>query len=223
MHIGLILLAAGNSRRMGKDKMQMLLCGKTPVEHCLLAAATCGYSFSQIVVTASEADTAARAHMETRLKGYPQVQVIPGGCTRGGSVYLGLKALQGVDIVLIHDVARCLASPALFARCIASAMEKGSGIAALQARDTVRDQQAGILDRERLLLTQTPQAFAYTDIRRAYELAAVTGAEATDDCALYERLGLAPVFVAGELSNQKLTEAEDIPFFEAMIRGRLCG
>jgi len=220
MKSGLILLAAGSSSRMGEDKMQRKLLGRTAVFHCLEAAKALEQPFDRIVITTREADEKSREVLKEALKEETNVAIIPGGCTRGGSVYLALKAMEGMDVVLIHDAARCLVSPTLLERCRKSAAEKGSGIAALPSRDSVYHKQDGPVDRESLLLTQTPQAFSYREIRRAYELAAVTGKEATDDCSLYRAMGLEPCFVEGELTNQKLTYASDIPFFEAILRSR---
>jgi len=217
---GLILLAAGSSNRMGQDKMRMEFLSKTPLMHCLHEAKKMDPPFSRIVITIREGDGAEMERLKSSLAEEKNVRIIYGGCTRGGSVYLALKAMEGMDVVLIHDAARCLATVKLMERCYRSALERGSGIAALPARDTVFHREEGPLSRDKILLTQTPQAFRYGEIRRAYEYAAVTGMEATDDCGIYLQAGFQPSFVDGELSNQKLTYREDIPLFESLLRSR---
>jgi 2-C-methyl-D-erythritol 4-phosphate cytidylyltransferase/2-C-methyl-D-erythritol 2,4-cyclodiphosphate synthase len=125
---------------------------------------------------------------------------------------------ERADVVVIHDAARPFASGALVARTIAAAAESGAALAALGARDTVKqvagDVVQATLDRQTIFLAQTPQAFRRDVLRDAL---AVTG-DATDEAALAERAGHAVRIVEGEPSNIKVTTPEDLVIAEAIGR-----
>jgi 2-C-methyl-D-erythritol 4-phosphate cytidylyltransferase len=67
---------------------------------------------------------------------------------------------------------------------------------------------------------QTPQGFRSEVIRQAHELAAREGfVQASDDCSLVLRYGLAPVVtVAGDAANIKVTAPPDMELAEALLR-----
>ena len=75
-------------------------------------------------------------------------------------------------------------------------------------------------DRSSLVAIQTPQVFSFKIYKQALELAKQQNADFTDDCALFENMGI-PVFaVKGEYSNIKITTPEDIPMAESIIKMR---
>jgi 2-C-methyl-D-erythritol 4-phosphate cytidylyltransferase/2-C-methyl-D-erythritol 2,4-cyclodiphosphate synthase len=61
-----------------------------------------------------------------------------GGATRQASVRAGLEALAAhePDFVLVHDAARPFATPALIARAVQAARDKGAAVPALPVADT---------------------------------------------------------------------------------------
>lgn len=205
-----ILLAAGGSARMGADKLTLDLGDTTPLVLSLDAMARAG--LSRILITVSGA---TRAHAEHLAASCPvPCTVIEGGATRQESVLLALRQCQNTEVVVIHDAARCKVTPELLRESVRAAETYGSGIAALPVRDTLREEGAGTaVSRDGLLAMQTPQAFQYPALLAAYEQAAQEGWTATDDCDLYLRAGHAPHYIPGDLSNQKLTYPEDLPFF----------
>src|SRR4029077_8616606 len=83
------------------------------------------------------------------------------------------------DFVLVHDAARPLATPALVRRVLAAAMESGAAFPAIAPRDAVKRVEGNrlveSLDRSRIVLAQTPQAFAYGLLARAHREAADAG------------------------------------------------
>lgn len=209
MKIAAVLLAAGASTRMGVNKLTLSLGGMSVLERSARALKASG--IEDAVIAVSE-DTRAPAEEIAAKYGY---RVIMGGNTRGESVYNGLKAVN-CDIVAIHDGARCLVTPEIVLDSIRCAIETGSGIASVKSRDTLRHEEEGTLDRSRIYTVQTPQTFDYGRILAAYEKARTEGIEATDDCAIYERMWGRASASKGSIINQKLTEAEDLSFFEAI-------
>lgn len=204
-----MILCAGESRRMGRNKLTIELGGKTVM--CRSVEAFIGAGIRELVLVCSEA---TREEAE-RLAARYGLRMVMGGATRGESVYNALKTMD-CDIVAIHDGARCLVTPEIILDSVASAVQNGSGIAAVPARDTLW-KDGEILDRAAVMAAQTPQTFAFDRILAAYERAAQEGYEATDDCALYQRMWGKACFSKGSVTNQKLTLEDDMELF-----GRMC-
>ena len=98
-----ILLAAGASRRMGRDKLIISLGGRTVLRRS--AEALLNGGVTDIIIAVSDA---TRQEAEALCAQYG-IRTVNGGETRGDSVYNALKAAD-CDIALIHDGARCLVS-----------------------------------------------------------------------------------------------------------------
>lgn len=164
----------------------------------------------------SEAGALVSAHPRSG-----DVSVVPGGAERTHSVAAGLAALPpSVDIVLVHDAARCLAPPALFDRLIevvrggADAVVPGVAVA-----DTIKQVDgAGHVvatpERSTLRAIQTPQAFRREVLARAHE----SGLEATDDAALVELLGVPVLVVDGDDLAFKVTTPTDLERAERILQ-----
>jgi 2-C-methyl-D-erythritol 4-phosphate cytidylyltransferase len=150
-----------------------------------------------------------------------------GGATRARSVASGLDVLQrrgatADDWVLVHDAARCLLRPEWVERLIdACAGDAVGGLLALPVADTLKQGRdgrvVGTLQRTDKWAAQTPQMFRLGLLQRAL---AAGGAAATDEASAVEALGLAPLLVAGEQENLKLTWAQDIDLASRLLRTR---
>lgn len=151
-------------------------------------------------------------------------QVVRGGATRAASVRAGLAACPEVDVVVVHDAARPLASPELF-RAVVAAVEAGAdgavpGLAITDtvkrvARDATSVTVTGTVARDDLMTVQTPQAFRRVVLARAHAGAA----DATDDAALVEAAGGRVVVVPGETGNVKITDPRDLALAAASLPG----
>ena len=121
-------------------------------------------------------------------------------------------------VVVVHDAARPLADPSLFAAVIDAVRSGADGaITAIAVVDTVK-RVRGVevietLDRAELVAVQTPQAFRAAALRAAH----ATGGEATDDSALIEQAGGRVVMVDGDVRNRKLTTIEDLELLERFL------
>ena len=154
------------------------------------------------------------------------IVLITGGATRQESVYNGLQALPAAaEQVLIHDGARCLATPDLFNRC-ADALQTCSGlIAAVPVKDTIKVVNAdGFIqdtpDRGQLWAAQTPQGFQVEILKQCHKKGRQQGWQVTDDAALFEKCGLPVRIVAGEETNLKVTTPVDLAIAEWILRQR---
>jgi 2-C-methyl-D-erythritol 4-phosphate cytidylyltransferase len=155
-------------------------------------------------------------------------KILPGGQTRQESSFIGVSAAPpGVENVLIHDAARALVAPSVISRVLAALAVDMAVMAALPAGDTIVRIDAAatvtaVLDRAKLSLVQTPQGFRLEIIRQAHESARADGfSNASDDCSLVLRYGLAPVVtVEGAAGNIKITYSEDLAIAEALLKIR---
>ena len=154
------------------------------------------------------------------------LRIVAGGPRRQDSVANAFAAAsESSEVIVIHDAARPFVSADLIARTIAAAAESGAALAAMPARDTVKQVDrmfvTSTLPRESIFLAQTPQAFRRHVLGAALALAR-QGVEATDEAALAEQAGHAVRIVEGDTSNIKITTPEDALVAEA-IANRAAG
>lgn len=149
-------------------------------------------------------------------------RVLAGGDTRRESVARGVDALPAaVDVVLVHDGVRPLATPGLVRR-VRRAAADGPVVPAVPVRDTVKEVSASgrvvrTLDRERLRRIQTPQGFPAAMLRRAHRRARREGWSSSDDAGLCEQAGMTVTTVRGERRNLKVTTPDDLLYAEWLL------
>lgn len=210
-----IIAGAGMGHRLGADipKALIQLDGITLVERAFAALSKV---VDEIVITAP----AGYEEQFRQIVG-ESAKVITGGVLRSDSVNLALNALSpSVKYVLVHDAARALASSDLAARVLQE-LESGTSavIPALNVVDTIKEvDREGYVrstpDRAALRAVQTPQGFELSVLRRAHE----ASADATDDAALVEALGIKVKTIAGEARAMKITNPEDLAVAVTYLR-----
>ncbi|NJK33763.1 MAG: 2-C-methyl-D-erythritol 4-phosphate cytidylyltransferase [Oscillatoriales cyanobacterium SM2_2_1] len=223
----LLIPAAGSGRRMGADRNKLLLplLGEPILAWTLKAAiATPGVCWLGIMVHPQ--DRADITAIVAALHPEVPVELIEGGATRQASVWAGVQALpQGADSVLIHDGARCLATPNLFHRCWADLATTPALIAAVPVKDTIKEvvnqKIVHTPARDRLWAAQTPQGFHVPLLRAAHQQSLENGWEVTDDAALLERMGHEVAIVIGEETNLKITTPADLAIATLILQSRL--
>ncbi len=158
-----------------------------------------------------------------------RISVIKGGKERQQTVFNLLNAVPADrDLVLIHDGARPLVSISLIRDVLEAALEWGAACATVPLTDTVKESADGgetidgTLDRTRLFLAQTPQAFHRDLIVTAHRRARKEGWQATDDVSLIERLGSVVRIVRGDVRNIKLTTLDDLDLARWIFRSGVC-
>jgi 2-C-methyl-D-erythritol 4-phosphate cytidylyltransferase len=212
----LIVPAAGSGRRLGlgKPKAVVELAGVPLIRRTLARFA----GVPDIVETVVVAPPGFLREIQQALLGleWPrcEVRVVAGGATRQDSVRAGIESLQSMpELVCIHDAARPLVSPATIDGVLHAARQHGAATAGSRPRDSIRqdtDKATRAVDRSKIWLVETPQAFALALIRGAHERARATGLRSTDDAAIAESCGGAQVVVVeSEGLNLKITRPED--------------
>lgn len=218
-----ILVAAGRGLRMGavRPKAFLQLAGQPLLLRSARALAAAPTVDAVVAVVPEDEVEAARE----LLTGVGKLHaVVSGGERRQDSVLEGLKqAPDGFDgTVLVHDAARPLVEVALVEAVIAAARQGGAALPVLGLVDTVKRVSDGrvlaTLDRSELAVAQTPQAFRYTLLVRAYEEAFREHLTLTDEAAAVERLGEPVLAVPGSPRNRKITTPEDLAWAEGVLR-----
>ncbi|NJK73340.1 MAG: 2-C-methyl-D-erythritol 4-phosphate cytidylyltransferase [Microcoleus sp. SU_5_6] len=217
----LLIPAAGSGRRMGsqRNKLLLSLLGK-PLLSWTLAAAEASRQISWIGIMGQKEDFPDFQAILADLSLTKPVELIQGGATRQESVYNGLQALPpDADRVLIHDGARCLATPDLFDRSAEALLSCQGLIVAIPVKDTIKVVDAARIvretpDRSNLWAAQTPQGFEVKLLKKCHEEGREKGWEVTDDAALFEKCGLPVQIVEGEETNLKVTTPVDLSVAE---------
>jgi 2-C-methyl-D-erythritol 4-phosphate cytidylyltransferase/2-C-methyl-D-erythritol 2,4-cyclodiphosphate synthase len=226
--IATVVVAGGRGLRAGGDvpKQYRQIAGEPVIRPSLAAFLThSSIAMVQPVIHPDDHDVfrAATAGLDRLL---PPVW---GGATRQASVRAGLEALSARPpaVVLIHDAARPFVTEGLIARAIAAGRDHGAAVPAIAIADTVKriDDAAMVtdtLDRSRLRMVQTPQAFGFDLIMAAHRRAAAAGRDDfSDDAALAEWAGHRVAVFEGDAGNVKLTTNDDFSRAEALCAAAL--
>lgn len=218
---------------MGGDRPKQFLelSGKPILAHTLNALARARVvSRIFLIVPAAFEETTRGIVSEWLASGAPaakrEVFIVAGGTERQDSVYNGLLRLPSeCEWVLIHDGVRPFASPELIGAVWEGARASGACISAVPATDTVKRAAGGrvreTLARDEIWLVQTPQAFRKEILLEAYRKAIEGGWRGTDDASFVERIGVPVSIVAGERSNIKVTNPEDLRWAEWFLSGAM--
>jgi len=216
--VGAVIVAAGESRRMGGvDKVLAPLGGKPVLARVVDAFESCP-SVDQIVIVVSEQNIEPARQLVAE-QGWSKVtDICAGGSRRQDSAVTGLGRLDHCDWVVIHDGARPLVTADLIERGLEAARETGAAVAAVPVTDTVK--VAGddrlvqqTLPRHNLWAVQTPQVFRFDIIVDAFRK---VKAEVTDDASLVEQLGYKVKLYMGSYDNIKITTPDDLAMAQVL-------
>lgn len=221
MHLKTIAVvpAAGSGSRMGPGRAkQFLHLGGMPLLSRTLFALEQAPVVEGVVVAAPPGAEAELSAACIEPYGFGKIAaVVPGGAERQDSVAAGVASAagHGAEWVLVHDAARPLVGPGLFASVLQAAKQTGAAVAAVPCQDTVKEARQdnfvlGTLDRGKLWLVQTPQGFRVDLLQKALAQAKEDSFYATDEAGLMERAGHEVKLVMGAKENIKITTPEDL-------------
>jgi 2-C-methyl-D-erythritol 4-phosphate cytidylyltransferase/2-C-methyl-D-erythritol 2,4-cyclodiphosphate synthase len=238
-----IVVAAGASSRMGgTDKLEHAVGGRPLLAYAVAAIAAAPEVRRIVIVTATDRVEPVRTAdwLPASVRA-----VVAGGARRQESVAAGLEALEALDttsaiagpdapldddpaadrVVLVHDGARPLVSPALVSRVVHAAAAHGAAIPVLPLAETLKrldgDEIGETIERDGLATAQTPQGVLRSVFRRALRQVPAAGpATWTDEAALLEACRIAVHAIPGDPSNLKVTLPGDLDRVDAIITAR---
>lgn len=219
-----VILAAGNSTRMGENVNKQLckVNGIPVLAHTLMAYQKCPLIREIVVVTRPDQFEEVYA-MSKKYKISKLKKLAKGGETRQESAKLGVAKLGAhVKFVAIADGARCLTTPTTIAKVCLTAYRHMAACAGHAVSDTLK--RATLLgnvretvDRTGLWQAQTPQVFQTSLYQAALIKAEEDRFVATDDASLIEHLGYQVQMVECGLANIKITTPADLPLAQAIM------
>ena len=220
--IAVIVVAAGSGTRLaaGMPKAFVGIDEHSMLRHALARIFEGPHAQVVIVAPAGREGDALTDGIAAAGRRRDLLSVVTGGPSRQASVAAGLDALWGdVEIVLVHDAARALTPPAVFARVVA-AIEAGEAgaIPVLPVIDTIKrvdaDRIVAAVDRSELSAAQTPQGFRRDVLDAAYRSA---DRDFTDDAALVAAAGHPVAVVEGDERAFKITTPADLERARSLV------
>ena len=221
-----ILVAAGDSRRMGFDKMFATIAGRPVIAHTIHAFERAG-CVGGIIVVAREDRTAEIKKIVRDEKLKKVRSIITGGKHRQDSVRAGLDHLEATArYVAIHDAARPLITTGQIERVFEQCRIHAAASLVEPISDTLKYADAeffvtGSVDRHQLYAMQTPQVFERRLIEDAYRAVYAENASVTDEVSAVERLGRKVVLVPNKDLNFKITYPRDLALSEFVLTQRI--
>jgi 2-C-methyl-D-erythritol 4-phosphate cytidylyltransferase len=213
-----VIVAGGSGTRMGKElpKQFLVLNGKAILIHSILAFLQ-AYPDIHIVLVLPKEYIEMAVELVNRESLSANIEFIEGGITRFASVKNGLQHVKDAELVFVHDAVRCLVTPELIKSCSETANQQGSAIPVVPVRDSMRrinpiDQSSIIVNRENLVVVQTPQTFKKKILLSAFDVD--YSPVFTDEASVVEAAGYQVHLVQGEETNIKITFPDDLQYAE---------
>ena len=219
----MVVLAAGSSKRMGRDKLMMEVGGIPVLVRSLQAMQNCAAVDELVVTRTSRLEEIAALRDQYALT--KMAKVVVGGMTRAESSLAGvLAASNRATLIGVHDAARPLVTDVIITDTISAAQKSRAAAPGIPVRDTVKVTSDGIITgtpaRSTLSAIQTPQVFQADLIKAALTNAMRKHLAITDDCSAVEQLRVKPVVTQGSEENIKITTPIDIDLAELILRRR---
>jgi 2-C-methyl-D-erythritol 4-phosphate cytidylyltransferase len=220
MKIYTIIPSGGLGKRMNNPlpKQYIKFNSKELIAYTLSVFQNCK-SIDEIIVSAQKdyfnlIEEIKEKNSFTKLTG-----IIEGGSERQYSVFNALKSIQAQDddLIIVHDAVRPLLPPDVLNRAIETAMEHGSAVVAIKAKDTLIKGDHFVrsyIDRNEVYYVQTPQIFKYSILYNAMESAESNNIVGTDESMLVNSSMNKVKIVDGSSLNFKITSQDDIKLFE---------
>ncbi len=236
MPVVAVVLAAGFGTRFDvNNPKQLVSVGGKPIVCWSIEAFENNDRVSDIIVVVNERVSGVVSALVDE-SGYGKVRaIIPGGAERVDSTLAALDLLRQAGIpggakILIHDSVRPFVSQESIDGCIDGLDEFNAATVAYASTDTIllTEDQAGrkivrsVPERPNTFRAQTPQAFRFATIVKAYERASADpGFHPTDDTRVVVDYlpGEQVAIVNGSEENLKITTPSDMPIAEGIARG----
>jgi 2-C-methyl-D-erythritol 4-phosphate cytidylyltransferase len=217
-----IVVAAGNSQRMGFDKLTADLGGRPLFIRTLERFENCP-EVDEIVLVANEERIKNFGGLVAECGLKKVAAVVTGGAERHLSVWQGLGALsESIELVAVHDGARPLISSSTISKAMHLATKCGAVALAAPVVETLKKADndgllVGSIDRSGLWTMQTPQIFRRDWLVTAYELVLARGARVTDETSAVEMAGFPVRLLQSGDWNVKVTYPTDLELARSLF------
>ncbi|MGE6218996.1 2-C-methyl-D-erythritol 4-phosphate cytidylyltransferase [Nubsella zeaxanthinifaciens] len=220
-----IIVAGGSGKRMQTAvAKQFLLLNEKPVMMHTLQAFHFSEVQPEIIVVLSKDDHDYWKELCQKYNFNIPHTLVEGGKERFHSVRNGLMSIKEDGVVAIHDAVRPVVNTSLITSTFKHALEVGNAIPVVKPSDSVREIEATgskILNRDKLVLIQTPQTFDLGQLRIAYQQS--FSPIFTDDASVVEAAGFPINLVEGNRNNIKITFPEDLELASFLMKNNIPG
>lgn len=207
-----IIVAGGSGKRMQSAvAKQFLLLNDKPVMMHTLQAFYHSQIKPDIILVLAKNDHDYWQELCIKYNFTIPHTLVIGGEERFHSVRNGLMTIKEDGVVAIHDAVRPIVDTKLITRSFHEALSIGNAVPCVKPIDSVRKittEGSKIIDREQLLLVQTPQTFLFSQLKVAYQQH--FSKKFTDDASVVEAAGFAINLIEGSRNNIKITFPEDL-------------
>lgn len=219
MRVIAIIVAAGNGTRFGgtRPKQYEMLAGQAVIRRTMSVF----INHPEVAEVLAVISPDHRSFYDETCADLDALQPVPGGADRQASVCAGLQSLveDPPSHVLVHDAARPLVSAAVIDRVIDGLRRHDAVLPAVALADSLKRTENGritqIIERDGVVIAQTPQGFQYNAICKAHDQQ--IGQGLSDDTAVASAAGIVVATVPGAEANLKLTTPGDMQRAEAYL------
>ena len=156
------------------------------------------------------------SNKKIKKKNYKNTDIIKGGKERYNSTQKALDYLKNKDVknVFIHDAARPNLSINLLKKLKYELKNNSAVVPYLNSENSVKykiKNKINNLNRDNVLLTQTPQCFNYKELCKLYK---TNKKKITDEASLYLNNNRKIKFILGDKRNFKITTIDDLKYLK---------
>lgn len=220
-----IIVAGGSGKRMQTPiAKQFLLLNEKPVMMHTLQAFHLSDVEPEIIVVLAKAEHEYWKELCFKYNFNVPHTLVEGGKERFHSVRNGLMSIKEDGVVAIHDAVRPVVNTNLITQTFKQALELGNAIPCVRPNDSVRELESTgskILNRDNLVLIQTPQTFDLGQLRIAYQQS--FSPIFTDDASVVEAAGFPVNLMEGSRNNIKVTFPEDLELASFLLKNNISG
>lgn len=220
-----VVLAAGSGTRFGHstNKVWLQLSGRTIIARSLENAAK-SFEGGRIILVINPDDQQFAQKVIAEEASELNIEIVHGGASRHQSELNALEYLApsissgDIDVVLIHDGARPLATAQLFAQISAAAYQHGGAIPTIALNPLEMD----TTHLDTIVRVQTPQGFNAAKLLQAYQMSSSDNFVGTDTAACMENYfpEITTMSVPSDLSNIKITYPEDLDIASKLLSSK---
>ncbi|GAB1463775.1 2-C-methyl-D-erythritol 4-phosphate cytidylyltransferase [Pedobacter sp.] len=215
-----IIVAGGAGKRMQTAiAKQFLLLNNKPVIMHTLQAFYISEIRPEIILVLAKAEHQYWKDLCLKYNFDIPHTLVEGGKERFHSVRNGLMTIKEDGIVAIHDAVRPAVNTSLITQTFQIALEAGNAIPCVKPSDSIRKLQENsskIVNRDKLVLIQTPQTFEIGQLRKAYQQR--YSSKFTDDASVVEAAGYPINLINGSRNNIKITYPEDLELASFLLK-----
>ena len=226
-----VILAGGSGQRYGTEipKQFLEVAGKMVIEHTIDVFNT--HPLIDEIAVVVPMKYVAVMSMSVMDNKFGKVRkIVIGGQERYHSTLSALKAYEneGDFNILLHDAVRPLISHSIIGDVLNALEQYNAVLVAVPTVDTIvkvssDNKISSVPERKWLRNAQTPQAFKYSTLKKAYDIALSDNTFSnTDDCGVVFRyLPEEQVFIVdGDPENFKLTHKEDLILLKKLLQSK---